>query len=64
MTRAKEKEKFSLKLALMPKNSHNLKLDKGSSVAVIGSSPAGSFFSLFPLDLAKRVDLGVSVNSK
>ncbi|MCP4268098.1 MAG: cyclic nucleotide-binding domain-containing protein [Candidatus Brocadiaceae bacterium] len=62
MTRAKEKEKFSRKLALMPKNSHNLKLDNGSSVAVIGGGPAGSFFSLFLLDLAKRVDLDVSID--
>ena len=27
---------------------HNLKLDSGSSVAVIGSGPAGSFFSFIP----------------
>ena len=41
---------------------HKLKLDNGSSVAVIGSGPAGSFFSFFLLELAERVGLNISVD--
>ena len=41
---------------------HNLKLDSGSSVAVIGSGPAGSFFSFFLLELAERAGLNISVD--
>jgi len=43
-------------------NSANLKLDNGSQVAVVGSGPAGSFFSYFLLDLAKRVGMDVLVD--
>ncbi len=41
---------------------HNLKLDSGSSVAVIGSGPAGSFFSFFLLELVERAGLNISVD--
>ncbi len=37
-------------------------LDNGSRVAVIGGGPAGSFFSYFVLDFAKRVGLEIQVD--
>ena len=40
----------------------NLQLQDGSRVAVIGGGPAGSFFSFFLLDTAKRIDLDVHVD--
>ncbi len=42
--------------------SADLKLDNGSKVAVVGSGPAGSFFSYFLLDLASRVGMDVVVD--
>ena len=47
MTATRIKRTFEQKLALLPKYKHNLKLGSGSSVAVIGGGPAGSFFSFF-----------------
>ncbi len=41
---------------------HKLQLDSGSRVAVVGSGPAGSFFSYFLLDLARRVGMDVQVD--
>lgn len=38
-----------------------IKLQDGSRVAVIGGGPAGSFFSYFLLDMARRVGLNLSV---
>ena len=46
------------KPALSPKYKHSLKLGSGSSVAVIGGGPAGSFFSFFLLELAERAGIG------
>jgi flavin-dependent dehydrogenase len=43
-------------------NSGGLKLDSGSQVAVVGSGPAGSFFSYFLLDLAQRVGIDLQVD--
>ena len=40
----------------------DLQLDDGSRVAVIGGGPAGSFFSFFLLDTAKRIDLDIHVD--
>lgn len=40
----------------------DLQLQDGSRVAVIGGGPAGSFFSFFLLDIAKRIDLDVHVD--
>ena len=40
----------------------DLQLHDGSRVAVIGGGPAGSFFSFFLLDTAKRFDLQVDVD--
>ena len=62
MTATRIKSDFEQKLALLPKHEHNLKLDGGSSVAVIGSGPAGSFFSFFLLELAERAGLNISVD--
>ncbi len=62
MTTRKEVRKFEHKLALSPKNNHNLKLNGGDRVAVIGSGPAGSFFSFFLLELAERAGLNISVD--
>jgi flavin-dependent dehydrogenase len=42
--------------------STSLVLNHGSRVGVIGGGPAGSFFSYFLLDLAKRNDLQVEVD--
>jgi flavin-dependent dehydrogenase len=39
-----------------------LVLGDGSRVAVIGGGPAGSFFSYFFLDMARRVDIDVAVD--
>ncbi|MFQ5813337.1 MAG: cyclic nucleotide-binding domain-containing protein [Anaerolineae bacterium] len=41
---------------------HNLQLDDGSHVAVMGSGPAGSFFSYFLLDMAERVGMDIQVD--
>jgi CRP-like cAMP-binding protein/flavin-dependent dehydrogenase len=63
MTAIRAKMMFEHKLAIWPKHkSRNLKLGSGSSVAVIGGGPAGSFFSFFLLELAERAGLNVSVD--
>ncbi len=62
MTATRMKSDFKQKLALLPKYERNLKLGSGSSVAVIGSGPAGSFFSFFLLELAERAGLNISVD--
>lgn len=38
------------------------RLEDGSRIAVVGSGPAGSFFSYFLKDMAERVDLDVAVD--
>jgi flavin-dependent dehydrogenase len=40
----------------------NLTLDDGSRIAVIGSGPAGSFFSFFLLDMAERIGIDVHLD--
>lgn len=40
----------------------NLKLDDGSRVAVIGSGPAGSFFTYFLLDTGQRLGIDLRVD--
>lgn len=42
--------------------STRLALDNGSRVAVIGGGPAGSFFSYFLLQLARRVDVDIQLD--
>ena len=46
----------------MQNNKNNLKLCDGDRVAVIGSGPAGTFFSFFLLELAERAGLDVKVD--
>ena len=63
MTSIRAKMMFEHKLAIWPKHKpRNLELGSGSSVAVIGGGPAGSFFSFFLLELAERVGLEVQVD--
>ncbi len=63
MTAIRAKMMFEHKLAIWPKHkSRSLKLGSGSSVAVIGGGPAGSFFSFFLLELAERLGLEVNVD--
>jgi len=62
MTASRMKSAFEHKLSLLPKHNRNLKLGSGSSVAVIGSGPVGSFFSFFLLELAERAGLNISVD--
>ena len=40
----------------------NIQLNDGDSIAVIGGGPAGSFFTYFALDFAKRFDLDISID--
>jgi flavin-dependent dehydrogenase len=59
------KEKRSLEDNLAPWSEEarsNLKLEDGSSIAVIGSGPAGSFFSYFLLKIAEMVDMVIQVD--
>lgn len=46
----------------MPEPVTNLRLDKGSRVAVIGGGPAGSFFSYFLLTMGGRAGLDIGVD--
>jgi flavin-dependent dehydrogenase len=41
---------------------NRLKLTSGSRVGVIGGGPAGSFFSIFLLDMAARAELDITVD--
>lgn len=43
-------------------DSRDLQLQDGSRVAVIGGGPAGSFFSYFLLETAKRIDLDLQLD--
>jgi len=40
----------------------NLKLDDGSRIGVIGGGPAGSFFSIFVLDMARRMGIDLHLD--
>ena len=57
MTIANELGKSTEKFNLKPKKNHDLKLGNGSSIAVIGGGPAGSFFTIFLLDYAKMAEI-------
>ena len=47
----------------MADQSHqNIELVDGSSIAVIGGGPAGSFFSYFALEFASRFDLEINID--
>lgn len=39
-----------------------MQLNEGSSIAVVGGGPAGSFFTYFALDFAKRLDLDITID--
>lgn len=41
---------------------HNMELVDGSSVAVIGGGPSGSFFSYFALEFAARLDVDINID--
>jgi hypothetical protein len=56
MTASRMKSAFEHKLSLLPKHNRNLKLGSGSSVAVIGSGPVGSFFSFSFWNWLKGLD--------
>jgi len=43
-------------------NDSGLSLENGSRIAVVGGGPAGSFFSYFLLQFAKRIDLEINVD--
>ena len=43
-------------------SSHNMELVDGSSVAVIGGGPSGSFFSYFALEFAARLDVDINID--
>ena len=40
----------------------NIELKDGSTIAVIGGGPAGSFFTYYALEFAKRLDLDISID--
>jgi flavin-dependent dehydrogenase len=43
-------------------DNREIKLDDGSQIGVIGGGPAGSFFSIFLLDMAERVGMELEVD--
>jgi len=43
-------------------DNREIKLDDGSQIGVIGGGPAGSFFSIFLLDMAERVGIDLEVD--
>jgi flavin-dependent dehydrogenase len=43
-------------------NRNNLTLEDGSKIAVIGGGPAGSFFTYFALDYAKRLGIEIEID--
>jgi len=49
-------------LGFAPAHSADLTLEDGARVAVVGSGPAGSFFSYFLLDMCARAGLSVDVD--
>lgn len=58
-----EKRAIERKLAAWSEEAHpGLKLEDGSRIAVMGSGPAGSFFSYFLLKIAKMVDMDIHVD--
>ena len=43
------------------KENANLELDDGAKIAVLGGGPAGSFFSIFALKLAKQIGKNIDL---
>jgi flavin-dependent dehydrogenase len=54
--------KIILKEPIMDYSSNKLILEDGSRVGVIGGGPAGSFFSYFLLDMARRIGHDIDVD--
>jgi flavin-dependent dehydrogenase len=46
----------------MQKKKRELVLENGSKIAVVGGGPAGSFFSVFAFDLAKRRGIDIQID--
>lgn len=44
------------------KISNNLTLEDGSRIAVVGGGPAGSFFTIFTLDLSDRMGIDINID--
>ena len=44
------------------KSNNRLFLDDGSNIAIIGGGPAGTFFSYFALDFAKRFGIDINID--
>ena len=63
MISLKERRSLEDELAQLSEEARpNLKLEDGSRIAVIGSGPAGSFFSYFLLKIAEMVDMDIHVD--
>ncbi len=56
------KNKFAKNFQCDTNNGSGLSLVNGSRIAVVGGGPAGSFFSYFVLQFAKRIDLELGVD--
>jgi hypothetical protein len=56
------RNKFEKNFQCDTNNDSSLTLENGSRIAVVGGGPAGSFFSYFVLQFAKRIDLEISVD--
>jgi flavin-dependent dehydrogenase len=54
--------KADLAVNMMQDDQSSQKLNDGSRVAVIGGGPAGTFFSIFLLDMAERAGVDISVD--
>lgn len=46
----------------MQKDNRKLILENGSKIGVVGGGPAGSFFTLFAFDLAKRMGIQIEID--
>src|SRR5450759_3415409 len=46
----------------MQKDKRKLILENGSKIGVVGGGPAGSFFTLFAFDLAKRMGIQIEID--
>ncbi|HLG35100.1 MAG TPA: hypothetical protein VI757_09490 [Bacteroidia bacterium] len=51
-----------MKINFLRKSQKEIELTNGSSIAVVGGGPSGSFFSYYALDLARRYDLEINID--
>lgn len=49
-------------IRLMQKDNKKLILENGSKIGVVGGGPAGSFFTFFAFDLAKRMGINIEID--